>query len=222
MVKAVFLDFYGTVVYEDNGIIREITKRVFLSGKEQNAVEIGLFWRREYEEMTAGAHGAAFRTQRELVFESLKNTINRFESTENAVALSQMMYDQWTSPPIFGESKRFFELCPVPVYIVSNVDTDDINKALAFHNLKPDGIVTSEEARAYKPRKEIFELALGKFNLAPGEVVHIGDSCSGDIQGAKSAGIDAIWINRLNKPVPEGVETAVSNLLDALKTKYFE
>ena len=111
MVKAVFLDFYGTVVYEDNGIIREITKRVFLSGKEQNAVEIGLFWRREYEEMTAGAHGAAFRTQRD-GFESLKNTINRFESTENAVALSQMMYDQWTSRRFSGSQSASLSFVP--------------------------------------------------------------------------------------------------------------
>jgi FMN phosphatase YigB (HAD superfamily) len=42
------------------------------------------------------------------------------------------------------------------------------------------------------------------------------------VQGAKAAEINAIWINRFNKPVPEGVDIAITNLLDALKTKYFE
>jgi 2-haloacid dehalogenase/putative hydrolase of the HAD superfamily len=222
MVEAVFLDFYGTVVYEDNEIITVITKQILLSGKAHDATEIGLFWWQEFAGMFTKASGVNFLTQRELELESLRNTIKRFKSTEDVYALSQTMYDHWMSPPIFKDSKRFFELCPVPVYIVSNIDTDDINKALAFHNIKPAGIVTSEDARTYKPNKEIFEFALNKFGLIPDEAVHIGDSYSSDIQGAKAARINAIWINRSNKPIPEGVDIAVSNLLDALKTKYFE
>jgi 2-haloacid dehalogenase/putative hydrolase of the HAD superfamily len=222
MVKAVFLDFYGTVVYEDNEIIKVITERILLSGKAQNAVEIGSFWWQDFVGMFTKAHSIAFRTQRELELESLRNTIKRFESTEDVYVLSRMMYDHWMSPPIFKESKRFFELCPVPIYIVSNIDTDDINKALAFHNIKPASIVTSEDARTYKPHKEIFEFALNKFSFEPDEIVHIGDSYSSDVQGAKAAEINAIWINRFNKPVPEGVDIAITNLLDALKTKYFE
>ena len=85
--------------------------------------------------------------------------------------------------------------------------------AIEFHGLKPNGIFTSEDARAYKPRKELFELALRKTGLRADQVVHIGDSISSDVQGASQVGISAIWVNRGGREVPEGV-TAVSNLLE--------
>lgn len=221
MIKAVFLDFYGTVVCEDNEVIKIITKRILKYGNAQTEAEIGSFWWQEFSKMFTRSHDNTFRTQRELAFKSLCHTIKNFESTEDAHILSQMMFDYWLSLPIFQESKLFFELCPVPIYVVSNIDIDDIKKALKFHKLKPEGVITSEEARSYKPRREIFELALKKFGLAPREVVHIGDSVSCDVFGAKKAGINAIWINRYNKAIPDGVCCVATNLLDVLKSRYF-
>ncbi len=150
----------------------------------------------------------------------MQDTLNRFQSKENALELSRRQFEYWISPPIFEESKLFFALCPVPIYVVSNIDTNDINKALAFHDIKPAGVVTSEDAHTYKPKKEIFEFALRKFKLVSHEVIHIGDSITSDILGAKAAGINAIWINRFNKAIPDNVNVIVTNLLDVLKTRY--
>lgn len=109
---------------------------------------------------------------------------------------------------------------PVPIYVVSNIDRDDVIKAIAYHGLKPAGVFTSEDARSYKPRAEIFEMALKKVNLQPDEVVHIGDSLSSDIKGANALGINTVWINRGGKVVPEGV-VAVKNLLEIFETEFF-
>lgn len=109
---------------------------------------------------------------------------------------------------------------PVPIYIVSNIDRDDVIKAIAYHGLKSAGVFTSEDARSYKPRAEIFEMALKKVNLQPDEVVHIGDSLSSDIKGASALGINTVWINRGGKVVPEGV-VAVKNLLEIFETEFF-
>lgn len=49
-----------------------------------------------------------------------------------------------------------------------------------------------QKAKAYKPRKEIFELALKSTGLHADEVIHIGDSLSSDVKGASSVGIKAI------------------------------
>lgn len=94
-------------------------------------------------------------------------------------------------------------------------------EAIEYHGLKPAGVFTSEDAKSYKPRKELFEFALKNAGLSTDEVVHIGDSLSSDIKGTSSVGINAIWINRSGKPVPEGV-TAVKNLLEVFNTKYFK
>lgn len=52
--------------------------------------------------------------------------------------------------------------------------TLDILQAIAYHDLHPAGLFTSEDAKSYKPRKELFELALKSTGLSPDEVIHIG------------------------------------------------
>lgn len=131
------------------------------------------------------------------------------------------MFEHWMKPPVFEESKQFFEISPVPIYIVSNIDRDDILQAIKFHALKPDEVFTSEDAKSYKPRKELFELALNSTGLSADQVVHIGDSLSSDVKGASSVGINTIWINRGGREIPEGV-TAVGNLLEVYNTELFK
>ena len=127
-----------------------------------------------------------------------------------------MMFAHWIKPPIFEDAKEFFDNSPVPVYIVSNIDTADILKAIEYHGLKPAGVFTSEDARSYKPGKELFELALKGSGLAADEVIHIGDSLSSDVKGAGALGIQALWLNRFGREVPEGVKS-ISTLPEALR-----
>jgi 2-haloacid dehalogenase/putative hydrolase of the HAD superfamily len=151
-----------------------------------------------------------------LEYQSLKKTIEHFESTADATKLTNLMFEHWVKPPIFEDAKVFLEKCPVPVYIVSNIDTADILQAIAFHNLTPTGVFTSEDARSYKPGKELFEYALEKTGLTVKDVVHIGDSMSSDVNGAKTLGIHPIWLNRGGRPIPEGV-VAVNRLDEVLE-----
>lgn len=213
MKKAIFLDFYGTVVHEDGAVIKEITQEIYDTGKVADRSEIGIFWWKEFQRLFNNSYGDKFRTQRDLEIQSLQNTIQYFHSTADVLQMSNLMFEHWIKPPIFDDSKKFFELSKLPIYIVSNIDSADIIQALAFHDLKPAGIFTSEDAKSYKPRKELFELALSTTGHGSDEVVHIGDSLSSDIKGANEVGIQAVWINRNNREVPEGV-LAVSKLTE--------
>ncbi|MBP3568210.1 MAG: HAD family hydrolase [Lachnospiraceae bacterium] len=221
MLKAVFIDFYGTVVYEDGEVIKQVEKEIFATGKAENTSEIGSYWWREFQTAFHNAYGDQFETQRKLEYDSLEKTIHHFDSTADAEALSNLMFAYWVKPPIFEESKQFFEICPVPVYVVSNIDRADVLQAIEYHGLKLAGVFTSEDAKSYKPRKELFEYALNCTGLSADEVVHIGDSLSSDISGAASVGINAIWVNRSHKEVLENV-VAVNNLLEVFNTKYFK
>lgn len=216
MLRAFFLDFYGTVVYEDGEIVKSITQAIYESGTAGSAAEIGRFWWEEFQEMCAGAFGETFETQRELERRSLEKTLERFGADLDAGELSGQMFEYWVRPDIFEDSREFFERSPLPVYIVSNIDRDDVLEAAAYHGLEPAGVFTSEDARAYKPRKELFEFALAGTGLKADEVIHIGDSLSSDVKGAARAGIRALWLNRSGRESPEGVKS-VRSLLDALK-----
>lgn len=216
MVKAFFLDFYGTIVHEDGEVIKKITQIILETGKAGNTSEIAAFWWKAFQEMFTNSYEKSFETQRALEERSLESTIKRFYSNANARELSKLMFEHWMKPPIFEDAKPFFEKSPIPVYIVSNIDTDDIMKAIEYHNIAPTGVFTSEDAKAYKPRKELFELALNRAGLRADEVIHIGDSISSDVKGANAVNIRALWLNRFGKEVPDGVESIVS-LLDALE-----
>ena len=53
-----------------------------------------------------------------------------------------------------------------------------------------------------KPDVRFYREALRRCGLQPSEVLMIGDSMTTDILGAQAAGIDAIYFNRRNEPLP--------------------
>lgn len=66
-----------------------------------------------------------------------------------------------------------------------------------------DLLIVSEEAGISKPDPRIFEIALTRLAAAPGEALMIGDSWAADIEGARAAGIPAIWFNPAGLPPPD-------------------
>lgn len=128
MLKAIFTDFYGTVVHEDGEVIRKVSQEICATGKVNDISEVGSYWWNEFQTSFNRAYGYSFETQRKLEYKSLEKTIQHFNSSANAEVLSNLMFDHWIKPPIFEESKQFFEMCPVPIYVVSNIDRDDVFK----------------------------------------------------------------------------------------------
>lgn len=221
MVNAIFIDFYGTVVHEDGAIIKKITQEIFDTGEAYSKEEIGTYWWKDFQNSFMSSYGDNFLTQRELEYHSICKTIKHFKSSADPKELSDLMFEHWITPPIFEDAKEFLKKCPVPIYIVSNIDRNDILKAIEFHRLKPNGVFTSEDAKSYKPRKELFEFALKKVGLSAKQVVHIGDSLSSDVKGASSVGINALWIKRSVKDIPDDIGY-IENLMEVLKSSYLQ
>ncbi len=221
MIKGVFLDFYGTVVHEDGVIVQDICEHILRTSRAADISQIKYYWWEEFQNLFSNSFCESFCTQRALEHQSIVNTLQHFCSTESAEEICKLMFERWEKPPLFEDAKVFMDRCPVPVYIVSNIDINDIKKAIDYHGLKPARVFTSEEARAYKPRKELFELALRETGLLPEDIVHIGDSFSSDVRGAKALGIPAIWLNRYMKAAPEEV-LEVEDLLKVFDTVYFK
>jgi putative hydrolase of the HAD superfamily len=105
--------------------------------------------------------------------------------------------------------------------IVSNIDDDQFQPlwkriGLASHF---DAITTSEEARSCKPHPGIYHCALGKAGeVAPEEVVFVGDSVEYDVAGANALGMTTVLITEGPGPVdgsaePDHVIEAIPELL---------
>lgn len=63
-------------------------------------------------------------------------------------------------------------------------------------------VITSEASNSLKPNKAIFEYALTKSGAALAESIMIGDNLDADIQGGMNVGLDTVFVNHLNIPVP--------------------
>jgi putative hydrolase of the HAD superfamily len=73
-----------------------------------------------------------------------------------------------------------------------------------------DGVVTSAEVGGAKPHPRVFERALTVAGVAPGEALHAGDKVDNDVEGAATAGIRAVLVQREGEPPPD--VTAIRSL----------
>lgn len=73
-----------------------------------------------------------------------------------------------------------------------------------------DGAASSAAVGEAKPSPAVFRAALELAGVQASEAVHVGDSLGNDIEGARSAGIRAILVDRSGAPPPPGVETVGS------------
>ncbi len=59
-----------------------------------------------------------------------------------------------------------------------------------------DQILIEGEFKTGKPHQVIFQAATSKWNFKPKDMLFVGNAFEHDVQGAKNAGWNAIWINR--------------------------
>jgi 2-haloacid dehalogenase len=84
--------------------------------------------------------------------------------------------------------------------VLSNADDDYLMPNLDLLGLEFEAVLSSEEARVYKPLPGLFRQMLRRLNVTPGESVYVGDRQYEDVQGASEVGINAVWINRSGTP----------------------
>lgn len=200
--QAILLDFYGTVVEEDDPVIASVRRTIYASATANDPADpnaVGAYWWAVFSDLCATSAGPTFATQRELERRSLQATIEYFGSDVDTDSLSNQLFAYWRQPPIFPDAEAFLHQIARPVCIVSNIDRPDIEAAIDHHDLTVELLVTSEDARAYKPRPEPFRLALDLLGLAPDQVLHVGDSLTADVRGATALGIPVAWVNRKGK-----------------------
>jgi len=109
--------------------------------------------------------------------------------------------------------------------IVSNFAIPEcVDKLLERHSLDKlfDAVVVSGAVNKRKPSPEIFEKALEKLGVSAENTVFVGDTLDADIEGAKNAGMKAIYIERrpqkeIESACPDQTIKNLGELLAALE-----
>ena len=66
MIKAIFMDYYGTVTYENGPITAEVIKRICKDSQAGSPEEVFRYWWKTFKEKLAKANGENFRTQHDV------------------------------------------------------------------------------------------------------------------------------------------------------------
>ena len=214
MIRGLLLDCYGTVVEEDDEVVASICARAAETSAEAvTGDQVSAAW---WGAFCAAMGAAPFRTQREITGASLATALRATGCGADAAGLCEEQFRFWRTAPLRPGTRAFLGSVQVPVCIASNVDRADLEAVLAFHGLSFPALVTSQDVAAYKPSPRIFQQALAVLGLRADEVLHVGDSLSADVAGARAAGITAVWVNRRGRPVPDDMDPAfvISDLAD--------
>lgn len=62
-----------------------------------------------------------------------------------------------------------------------------------------DAVLSVDGIRMYKPRREVYALATGRFGLAPADIAFVSSN-RWDVMGAAACGFRTTWVNRTGAP----------------------
>lgn len=200
MYRGILLDVYGTLVHDDDAPLAAVCATVAQAAGGVDAATVEHEWYARICRMADAAFGAGFRSMADLNLASLAETAAHVGADVDVEALCAEQVAFWRRPPLFPDALPFLGAVGVPVCLVSDVDRADLDALLSLHGIRAAAAVSSEDARAYKPRPEPFLLALDRLGLDATDVVHVGDSPSSDIVGAAALGIDSAFVDRGRAP----------------------
>jgi 2-haloacid dehalogenase/putative hydrolase of the HAD superfamily len=198
-----FLDFYGTLTSLARETVEAICVRVMADvGIEGDPARLAVDWGVCFFRLIEQSNHEQFRTLYECERDSFIDLMAELGHPLNgdpvraADAYVSAMRDYLRRPAIHDDVHEVLEQLNVPICLVTNADRDDVLAAIDHYGLDFDEVVTSEEARCYKPEPGIFELALQRTGWRRNEIVHAGDSRHSDVDGASRAGIASVLIDR--------------------------
>lgn len=184
-IKAVVFDLYGTLIH--NSIKTQPYLRLFS--------ELGLL-ENESRDAYYFALTGSFGSLEEFVGKirpGSKIDVGKYEEGIRQETESASLYPEATK--VLDELKaRDFKLG-----LISNLSTPykrpvfDLGLDAYF-----DKMIFSCDVKSRKPEREIYERMLNELSMEPQFVMMTGDNARDDVEGPKSAGIDAVHLDRNN------------------------
>lgn len=191
--RVITLDCYGTLIDWETGILSALRQVLSAHGSKLSDPEI----LRVYSELEPEAQAGEFRPYREILSSVVRGFGTRlgFMATEQEQQSLPNSLSAWKPFPDMVSALRRLQT-QFKLGILSNVDDDLFAATAPRLEINFDYVITAGQARAYKPSRQIFEMAQHRMTVRPGQWLHAGQSIYHDIIPAKALGISTVWVNR--------------------------
>ena len=208
-LRAIFFDVAGTLIVPRERIGQSYARLALDYGLEADAKAVGAAFRRAFNAAPGLAFGPGHdarelrRLEREWWRRVVADTFAEFGPFRDFEGYFAALFDFLADPanwkadqdaePLLAQLKERGHTLGV----ISNFDyrVYGVLKGLGL-GAYFDSVTISSEAGWAKPALEIFNAALNRHALEPGEALHVGDSEHMDLAGALAAGIAAVLIDR--------------------------
>ena len=200
-ITTVIFDMYETLVQNPTGHWRDTFQEIVKDqGYEAHAQRLFEEWdaaETKFRESRVKP-GAAFRSYFEGWRDNFAQAFASLSLAGDAEAASRRTIEDLSRRPPYEETVEALVLLQRGwrTAVLSNADDDFLLPNLELLGVEFEGVLSSEEARVYKPRPGLFQEMLRRLKVTPQEVVYVGDKQFEDVQGAQQAGMSAVWINR--------------------------
>jgi 2-haloacid dehalogenase len=209
--RLVSFDCYGTLIDWETGIFSALRPILAAHGKTIADSEL----LRLYSELESGAQQGEFRPYREVLQSVVRGLGRRLEFTPSEIQIRSLPDSLPNWPPFpdtiaaLGKLKGRYQFA-----VISNVDDDLFASTARRLEIPFDYLITAQQARAYKPSLQMFNLARQRTGVAPGQWLHVAQSIFHDVIPARSLGIDTVWVNRRSLRPGSGAAKAASGKAD--------
>ena len=135
------------------------------------------------------------------------------------MAASQISIDNLGTRPLFPDVPEALGIIGAGrrLAVISNADDAYLDPVVARIPARFETVVSSEGGQCYKPDRRLFEAAVRHMRVDPSECVYVGDKQFEDVQGARGAGMAAVWINRSRQPLDPDLPAPDGEIRDLLE-----
>lgn len=190
-------DCYGTLVDWETGI-SEAVAAVFARHRVRKSREeiLALFAEAEPRVQSSGEF---------LHYRRVLRDVMQIMAWEASIRLSyaeaEALPDSLPRWPVFADAPRALQQLQsrYKLAVISNVDDDLFDESQKVLGVEFDAVVTSQQARSYKPDLSSFELASDRMGVGKDRWLHIGESLYHDIGPANKLGIESVWVKRADR-----------------------
>lgn len=230
MDNAVFFDIGGTLLFADPPVpdvfarvARRLGYGITVRDVEPCMADVDAFYEDEY--MRDGDFWCVHERAVQIWLDMYSMMADYCGITEGVPELAQAVYDEYLLPEnwslypdveacLKGLKRRGFRLG-----VISNWDAT-LENLIRSLGLLPyfDEVIASAAVGSRKPHRAVFEIALERMGVTADEAVHVGDLPEADGDGANTAGIRPIIIDRKNalSDCPYERVTVLSDLVSLL------
>lgn len=211
-------DCYGTLIDWESGACRALRNVYgYLPSQVTDDVIIDLFLQADAKVIREGVFPYS------KVLERVARSVAESLRVRSNPALESSFANSLPTWPVFEEANSSLTWLArrYRLGIISNVDDHLLSQTIKQLRAPFDVIVTSEQAKSYKPDRAIFDRAVKLIGEHPSRIIHIAEGRC-EATPARALGMRSVWVNRSprsdngSNAQPNAVVSSLTQLVDAI------